>query len=136
MVSPILKIKCWHKTGAQSFQMCQMFLVCWTGHFLVGTFKDRNVYIDPNWGNERKKVSKSIQLKLYKWTWGNIYQNWEAWGITVEEIIISKKHCLINDSTPQNYEWNIQIVPQSWWFLEMFLIIQDTQDTSFWKLWL
>ena len=29
---------------------------------------------------------------------------------------------------------SVQNVPQSWWFSKMFLSIQDTQDTSFWKL--
>ena len=34
-----------------------------------------------------------------------------------------------------NYAWIIQNVPQSWWFWEMFLSIQETVYTSFWKLW-
>ena len=64
--------------------------------------------------NIQKCTPEVIQAN--KQTWGNIYKNWKGWGMTVKEIMISKKYCSINESTTQNYAWNIQNVPQSLWF--------------------
>jgi hypothetical protein len=63
--------------------------------FLPGTFKDRegSVYIDPDCENQRKYVSKGVQLRKYLSKLKRLRN----------EIRISKKHCSTNDSTTQNY---------------------------------
>ena len=50
------------------------------------------------------------EIRGNKQTWGNIYQNWKGWGMKVEEIMISKKHCSINENKTQKYVWIIQNV--------------------------